>query len=253
MVVIDKTEVSDLDRPILIFDLGGTLMEGPDISPASRFIRELEMGEESKDTINSFLFTENITEVDTLVKQFLKHFPNLNDGHIEKIENIWTTQFDDGFVLPGVFELLDAVRQADYRAGIISNIWHPYFTCFKNLFAEYLDLFDVVTLSHREGVEKPHHMLFTKTIDFFCQKFNNSQPIKPQNICMIGDSYHHDIAPALELGLRTVWVLSKPSREIQFLEEISQDRMKPAHLTVSTIKQLAGDSFPLLRTLMEQC
>jgi FMN phosphatase YigB (HAD superfamily) len=241
-----------MDKPILIFDLGGTLMEGPDISPASRFIRELKIGEECKDIINRFLFTENITDVETLTNRFLECFPDLSREHIGQIEKIWTSQFDDGFVLPGVFELFDNIRKASYKVGIISNIWHPYYTCFENLFSRYLDVFEVITLSHREGLEKPHHMLFRKTLDMFCHKCNDGQPVNPENVCMIGDSYYHDISPALEMGFRTVWILIRPSREIQFLEEISQGKRKPADLMLSTIKQLAGESFPLLRTMMEK-
>jgi FMN phosphatase YigB (HAD superfamily) len=244
-------EVFKLDSPILIFDLGGTLMEGPNVSPASRFVRELELAEGSKDIINSFLFTENITCPDMLAQKFIEHFPGLTGVQVDKIRKIWTCQFDEGFILAGACEMLEMVRQSGYRAGIISNIWHPYFACFQNLFSDYLDLFDVITLSHVEGIEKPNPVLFRKTIDSLSLRTGMGTPVNPEKICMIGDSYYHDIAPALEMGLKTAWILQKPSREISFLEEIARNEKPPAHLTVSTIRQLAGDSFPLLRALME--
>ncbi|GAB1690723.1 hypothetical protein KRM28CT15_25260 [Krasilnikovia sp. M28-CT-15] len=58
---------------------------------------------------------------------------------------------------------------------------------------------------------------------------------------MIGDSYVDDMAPSAELGIRTIWLLHRPHREVESLAAvINGDRPRPSQTLVSIDELDAG-------------
>jgi FMN phosphatase YigB (HAD superfamily) len=237
-----------MKTPIVIFDIGGTLMEGPVTSPTSRFIKELGLKNEDKHLISSFLFTNEITNPEVLSERFASVFPYLKKEDHETIKHIWKTQLSEGYPLPGAFELLRHLINSGCRLGIISNIWHPYYLCFQNIFNEFIPNFEVMTLSYISGIEKPDLSLFKNTYETFQQR--SKEAVDYQDFCMVGDSYYHDVAPAHEIGFKTLWILEKPSREIQYLEGLSEKKLKHPNYIISDIEYLAEDNFKMLDTML---
>ena len=55
---------------------------------------------------------------------------------------------------------------------------------------------------------------------------------------MVGDTYKNDIRPAIELGMRTVWVLHRPEKEKADLIAVMNGDAPPPDLTLASIAEL---------------
>lgn len=240
-----------MDRPIIFFDIGSTLMDGPDQSPAKRFVADLGLNADDADIINSFLFTKNIRTPKQLVDHFVSHFPGLGKDAPSAITRIWQAQLKEGFPLDGAFNMIGRLAAAGYGLGIISNIWKPYFQCFENVFADYMHHFNVKILSFEAGTVKPDESLFKRAMAEFGRYDKNRGLINPHRVCMTGDSYFHDMEPAMNLGFRTIWILQNQKREMPFMRDVLLKKKKSPDITVPVLDELLGDKFKMLRTLME--
>ena len=255
---------SDSQKPFLFFDIGSTLMDGPDLSPASRFMKELDLSPNDKETINSFIFTENITDPDHLIGRFEELIPHLPENAAEKIRNVWHAQMSDGFIIEGAMEMLKSLSEKGYRMGIISNIWHPYYLCFEKLFSPVMEKFEKIILSYRTGCKKPDEKIFREAfsslsgVSRISDKFHKNKKtgcreetgestdisdsektiIDPSSTAIVGDSYHHDIAPAIKLGMKTIWVLREYKRDAGYLRDILLGRLSGPDVAVGEIGDL---------------
>ena len=57
---------------------------------------------------------------------------------------------------------------------------------------------------------------------------------------MIGDTYTHDILPALELGMKAVWVLARPDREAEQIIQILNGEFRAPTATVASISEVSS-------------
>ncbi|MCD4784214.1 MAG: HAD family hydrolase [Candidatus Eremiobacteraeota bacterium] len=227
-----------MPKGYIFFDIGSTLMDGPDISPASRFAKELNLSDAQKETINDFLFTEEIMHPDLLVSRFKKHLPKISESSDDIIRKIWHAQSKDGFIIDGAIEAIKHVSDKGYKTGIISNIWHPYYMCFKNLFSDIFDIFDEKILSYEVGHKKPSTDIFREALGRIGCWNKKDGFINPGISAIVGDSYYHDIAPAIKIGMKTIWVMKEKEREAQFLEKVQMGTLSPPDFIVSDIKSL---------------
>ena len=226
-------------------------MDGPPESPGSRLASELGLDSKDKEVINSFLFTRNLQSGRELIEAFHAHFPGLTPDADQKIARIWQAQLTDGYVIEGAFNIINRLAAAGYRLGIISNIWKPYFTCFKNLFSNYMEHFKVIILSYKVGTTKPDASIFKRAMAKFGLYDQTRGMVAPERACMVGDSYYHDVAPAVKLGMRTVWILQNQGRELPFMRDVLLKKKLSPDITVPALDELLGDKFKMLRTLMD--
>ena len=288
-----------MNKPFIFFDIGSTLMDGPDFSPASRFMREMDLSRKDKEKINNFLFTENITTPEELTRRFKELIHPLPANADKIIKKVWDAQYSEGFEIPGAMETIKKLSERGYRLGIISNIWHPYYQCFQWLFAPVMDKFEKIILSYQVGYKKPHIKIFQKalsTIGLYEEAVENPnsaieaakkvkvftknkadppngaaepgnagfkktseaagfEDVKPlpktginqaeatgfkdtSKAAIAGDSYHHDIAPAIKIGMKTIWVLKEHKRESPFLRDIVLGKIKMPDVVVGEIGEL---------------
>ncbi len=251
-------------KPFIFFDIGSTLMDGPDLSPASRFMKELDLSYDDKKIINSFIFTENIVDPGHLIRRFREFFPHLCEDADSKIQNIWNAQMSDGFEIEGAMEAIKNLSDRGYRMGIISNIWHPYYLCFERLFTPVMSKFEKIILSYRTGSKKPDEKIFRIALSslsdvfepddiFHNQKYTangkilserNRLPdsgeslINPSSVAIVGDSYYHDIAPAIKIGIKTIWILREHKREAEYMRDILTGRIDSPDVSVMEIGEL---------------
>lgn len=254
-----------LHKPFIFFDIGSTLMDGPDFSPASRFMKELDLSPADKETVNSFLFTENITHPDQLIRRFRELLPHIPESVDEKIKSIWNAQVSEGFVIEGAMEAIRSLSERGYRMGIISNIWHPYYLCFERLFAPVLDRFGSIILSYRVGSRKPDEGIFRVALDSLKGLYNNreiyhnnkwehsgKEAVEPEGFAVpqetgvaasstviVGDSYYHDIAPAIKMGMKTIWVLREYKRDAAYMRDVLSGRISGPDVSLREIGELA--------------
>lgn len=102
-------------------------------------------------------------------------------------------------VYPEVPEVLEALRAAGVRLGLISNIWLS-----GPIVREHLDMlgllrpFEAVVLSSEVGLIKPHPVLFRVALE--------RMGVEPGQAWYVGDNPHADVAGAKGVGLGAVLV-----------------------------------------------
>jgi len=123
---------------------------------------------------------------------------------------------------PGAVETLRELRTRGVKLALITNGEGR----FQRAKIERFDLaryFSCIVVEGEFGVGKPDHAVFNHAL--------RSLDCLPQDAWMVGDSLVYDIAPALSLGMDTVWVDGKqsglapdascrPSRTISAISEI---------------------------------
>ncbi len=123
---------------------------------------------------------------------------------------------------PGAIETLDAIRDRDIPMALLTNgeAANQRQSVEKFGLAAY---FDCIVIEGEFGVGKPDERVFRHAL----QALSSS----PETTWMIGDSLESDIAPALALGLHSVWVDAdgqglaanaaiRPHRVVQAIREL---------------------------------
>jgi putative hydrolase of the HAD superfamily len=83
-----------------------------------------------------------------------------------------------------------------YRLGVISNFYGNVATLCRE--AALADSLDLIIDSARVGVSKPDPEIFRIAL--------SKLDLAPAQAIFIGDSYERDIAPARQLGMKTIWL-----------------------------------------------
>jgi FMN phosphatase YigB (HAD superfamily) len=60
---------------------------------------------------------------------------------------------------------------------------------------------------------------------------------RAEDAVMVGDTYKNDIRPAIELGMRTVWVLHRPEKEEVDLMDVTNGHAPPPDLLLKSIQE----------------
>jgi len=80
--------------------------------------------------------------------------------------------------------------------------------------------------SYREGQMKPASEFFERAL--------GAAGVTAENAVMVGDSYATDLQPAMALGMKTVWVLQRPDREVSsFVRILNGAAAAPSRAAVS--------------------
>lgn len=191
----------------IFFDIGSTLVD--ESACYEKRYRETTQNtavgyQEFKDKVIEFAAMSN-----SPYKEAVKHFG------LQKTK--WYSELETPY--PSTESVLEVLSKK-YNLGIIAN--QPA-GCKERLekwgIAEY---FDLVISSTEEGIEKPNSEIFNIALE----RANCS----PENAVMVGDRMDNDIAPAKEIGMKTVWVKQGfaayqqnsdiPDYTLQALEEI---------------------------------
>jgi HAD superfamily hydrolase (TIGR01662 family) len=123
---------------------------------------------------------------------------------------------------------LDALKEAGYRMGIISNAgddWDVQVLVDKAGIRPY---FDYVNTSAAAGVRKPHPQIYQLAFD--------AMQVKPERSVMVGDTLAADILGSKNLGMHNVWITRRVNRSAvqAHFETIQPDR------TIDTLSELPG-------------
>lgn len=229
-------------------------MEGPDTSPASRIASAVGLSPSEKNDLTSILFSKNIETSAQLSRTLRSNF-NIQKNDLDaSMKEIWKSQQREGYAIEGSMDFLKMLAETGASLGIISNIWKPYFICFSTIFSEFMHLFKVRTLSYQVGFVKPDPGIFKAACSNFGlydkigNKFKN-----PQNVVMIGDSYHHDIKPAIRLNFKTIWIHGNRQRKMKVYREVEAGKLKSPDVVVDDIEKLARmDSREFLSLLFDR-
>jgi len=220
---------------IAIFDIGSTLIDGPPYGPARRLAEMLGLGKPAVAQLEHLLFRSPSKTPEDLAAHITAE---LGVDAVEACTELWNAQLTEAYVLPGAQQALTRLRKAGIPRAYLSNIWPPFYEHFRREFVEEAD--HPQFLSFQTGLMKPDPAFFRLAFDRL------AHPI--ENMVMIGDTYKNDILPAIELGLRTIWILHRPDKERPALVEVLNGRLPKPDLTLPSIGELhATDIHALFR------
>lgn len=220
----------------VFFDIGSTLITGPDKGVAKRLALQLGLSEAEKQALNGALMTRRFETPQAAARFARNELGIFAPGLDAAVEEIWAAQLNEARALDGALESLRAWAGTGATLCFISNIWRPY--QLSALAALGPDLDELVPhaqrfYSYAIGAAKPSPAPFKLALE--------AVRCAPDEAIMVGDSYNEDIAPAAALGLGTAWVLCRPDKEAENSARIERGTALGPDLTVRAIGEFTPE------------
>jgi len=213
-----------------IFDIGATLVTGPPVAP-NKVIAGLMEGISASD-VASVIMTTELTCADGVCKALVTRFGPISAVARVGVEILWESQSTAAQALPGSTDTVLALKRLGLKIGLLSDIWNPYYKSVEKALPDVIRAADAIVLSCRTGARKPNPDNFLRAIE--------ELGVQAGETVMIGDTYSHDILPALELGMRAVWVLARPDREAESIIGVLSRECPAPTAIVSNITEVAA-------------
>ncbi|MDY0042463.1 MAG: HAD family hydrolase [Desulforhabdus sp.] len=215
----------------VFFDIGHTLVEGS--QPSARRLLAARMAFSEKETKRAgrFIMVHPATNPYGLAEALAEILPNQSLSKIvTNLESLWEEQINCVTEIPGATRLLRSLKDNGIRLGVLSNIWHPFYEGFCRNCREILGLLDYTVLSYRVGCKKP-------SLQFFRHALAQAD-LPAHSCCVVGDSYELDMAPALQLGMRTVWLFKHPEKEKAAIAAMLRGEKALPHSVAENLEQV---------------
>jgi len=214
---------------IVFFDIGSTLIDGPPFGPARRLSETLGLGPQAIPELERILFRSPASDPEQLAHTIVNRLRVEFESALAACTALWNAQLEEAYVLPGAREAIDKLKSAGIPRAYLSNIWPPFYEHFQQEFAEEAGS-QPQFLSFKTGLMKPDPAFFQLAL--------RAVEARAENAVMVGDTYKNDIRPAIELGMRTVWVLHRPEKEKADLIAVLNGDAPPPDLTLQSIGEL---------------
>nr|VFK15362.1 MAG: putative hydrolase of the HAD superfamily [Candidatus Kentron sp. LPFa] len=223
----------------VFFDIGSTLMDGPPQGPARRLAGLMGLPEEARHPLNDFLLRTPLAGPRALADYLVSRCDVDPGVALDASDTLWQAQIQESRVIPGARESLQRLRSAGIPYGFISNIWSPFHQGFQRLFRE--EIRDrPCFLSFELGLRKPDTALYRAAL--------SALSLSPEETLMVGDTYANDMAPAMALGMKTVWILRRPQKEHPDLVRVRNGQLPFPDRIFGSIEYLEPDVFHSLFT-----
>jgi HAD superfamily hydrolase (TIGR01509 family) len=180
---------------LVVFDIGGTLVTGPDRGPARRIAELADLTDDQCRSLHAALMTEPF-ETPAAAADYTR--ATLDADAAAAVEEVWRAQLTEAEPIPGALRELEELVERGTRIALLSNIWRPYLESARRHFGDFFDAHvpePLQVFSFRAGLAKPDPRLFTRVLE--------TAGVDAAGAVMVGDSYEKDIAPAHALGMRT--------------------------------------------------
>lgn len=213
---------------IALFDIGSTLIDGPPYGPARRLTEMLGLDTSAVASIEPLLFRTPSESPEDLARHIADATGTDHLAALAACSQLWNAQLAEAYVLPGALQAVARLRGAGIPRAYLSNIWPPFYEHFRRSFAA--EAGAPQFLSFQMGLSKPSPDFFRAALDRL--------GAPPKDIVMIGDTYVNDIRPAMELGMRTIWVLHRPEKERAALVDVLNGLAPKPDVTLNSIAGL---------------
>ncbi|MCE5324216.1 HAD family hydrolase [bacterium] len=213
-----------------IFDIGATLVTGPPIAP-NKIIAQLIEGS-SPTRVSDIIMKNDLKSAGQVCDALACEYGRLSDYAVSEIHELWQSQICAAQALDGAKESVLALKARGMMIGLLSDIWNPYFESVTKALPEVVAASDAIVLSCLSGSRKPDKYNFGLVV--------KELGVEPGECVMIGDTYTHDIRPALEMGMKAIWVLARPDREAEYIIKILNGHCLVPTATTADISQVAS-------------
>lgn len=216
----------------VFLDIGSTLIDGPPSGPAQRIATQLRLSAHSVPSLNAILFQTDAVDCEDLAARVCRHFGTGESQTCDVVRQIWEAQFEESYVLPGAVAAVESLREAGIGRVYVSNIWRPFYLRFEAAFpleAETERCFP----SFRTHRMKPD----TALLGCICRDIG----VAAGEVVMVGDTWSADMAPAIECGMATIWILHRPTKEKDDLVRILNGACGGPDVVLGSIGELNAD------------
>ena len=132
---------------------------------------------------------------------------------------------EDEYPCPDAEKVLAYLHGKGYKLGVIAN--QSPGTEERLQSWGLLKYFSTVAASSELGISKPDKKIFLKALEL--------SNCTPENATMIGDRLDNDIYPAIELGMKTIWI----KQGIAAYQQLDAARSTPDHI-IENLSELTG-------------
>ena len=213
---------------IALFDIGSTLIDGPPYGPARRLAEMLDLDKGLVRQLEPLLFRTPSESPEHLARHIADVFGTDLARTAEQCAKLWNSQLTEAYTLPGALDAVARLAKASIPRAYLSNIWPPFYEHFHRTFTTEAEAPQF--LSFRMGLSKPDKAFFHAAL--------KELGTDPKNVTMIGDTYKNDIRPAIELGMRTIWILHRPDKERKDLVDVLNNTAPRPDVTLHSIADL---------------
>ncbi len=205
---------------VVFFDIGHTLVRGSYPSARRLLASELSLSEKETKKAGRLMMIHPSETPIALAGALKKILPGRSKAEIKNsLEKLWELQMADVEEIDGATSALKSLKNEGIKLAVLSNIWRPFYEGFCRTCPQMVDLIDYKYLSYQVGYKKPNLQFF----HYALQKAG-----VPANYCwMVGDTYELDMAPALKVGMRTIWLLNYPDREKSTIAKLLRGEERP--------------------------
>jgi HAD superfamily hydrolase (TIGR01509 family) len=198
----------------------------------------LELGRDALPVLDQLLFATPSRDAGDIAAGIAERFAVDPARAVAACAGLWNAQIEEAYAIPGALELIAALRASGIQRAYLSNIWPPFYSFFARTFASEKDAPQF--LSFRTGVMKPNREFYLHAL--------RCLGAAPKEVVMVGDTYTNDILPAIELGMRTVWLLHRPDKETASLVRVLNRETPAPDLTLASISELEPCTFTNLNS-----
>lgn len=217
----------------VFLDIGSTLIDGPPSGPGARIATELGLSAQAVPALNEILFQTDAQDSAELAMPIANTFGTEERRTCGVLEQIWRAQLAESYVLPGAMDAIESLRAARIARVYVSNIWPPFYRRFESSFPE-----EAATQrcfpSFRTRRMKPDAGL----LRCICRDAG----VSPRDVVMVGDTWVADMAPAIEIGVATIWILHRPAKEKADLVRILNGAGAGPDVTLGSIAELSAEA-----------
>lgn len=221
--------------PLVILDIGSTLVIGPHPGPARRIAETIGATEHTANKIHHILMTSDCAGPDEAADALVE-IADADTGALRSaVHDVWNMQRSDAQPLPGALRALAQLAHDGAQLALLSDIWPPYLESVRIAYGELFDRSiprQLQLFSFREGERKPSTALVARLLDRGGRT--------PARAVMVGDSYRKDIEPAAALDLATVLVRPEGVRDGE------------VPLATETLKAVANLDVDLIRSILHR-
>jgi HAD superfamily hydrolase (TIGR01509 family) len=183
---------------LVVLDIGGTLVTGPDRGPARRIAELAGMTDPQRRALHAALMTRPFAAPSEVAAFARDELAARVDAAVEAV---WAAQRTEARPVEGALAVLEGMLASGLRLALLSNIWRPYLDSVRRHFGAFFDEHvpeELQVFSFEAGRAKPDRNLFERVL--------HAAGVGPGEAVMVGDSHDKDIAPAQALGMGTVWL-----------------------------------------------